>query len=445
MPPRSQRSHSQVFPHSRLGEYTNPQQIYYQESRNGQTFDYFPTLHPNQDSFDDSDSVINWTSVPRSSHSATNSPEISRPFTPAHDNFASQNSPYIRTPSSSFSNHSPISISATVEKLNSTFPIPLPTSYYTIPNPQSSPLSHTFLPDSPYTSDPVPLPGQVDNVVMSSVANTDPSWQFNGMPSSIQQSTWIQSDQVWPDPYHVSSPSTIFDPSAIKVEQTTPERHSMPLAMSPTLLMLTPGLANSQPGNEPIIKEEHTMPPHFEMPSPHYDEFCDNYTSVNDPSQPANYIDPPFPSISQPTPSPIPVPSRSTSGRRSSTRNSVASPRGVDWNIQKKSRGRHVPTIKSVYGTLENAIEVVDAMSAAGVKSDRPYLCVCGLCFQRNEHLKRHQNSIHSNFKPFACPAKDCNKSFSRRDNLFQHLHVHRKEDIPVGYQLPNARKRSPT
>lgn len=380
-------------------EYPNRQrQSFYPQSRGGgdqQPLEYFSTLSPNQESFDDPDSVINWSSVPRSSHSATNSPEISRPFTPTHDTFASQNSPYVRTPSSSFSNHSPISLSATVEKLNSSFPIPLSTQYYNMANSQSSPLSYPFLPDSPFTSNPLPLPGPGDNVVIHPSANIDPSWQFSDMSSAIlQQSTGIQPDQVWSDPYHQSN----FDPSAVKVEQSTPERHSMPLAMSPTMLMLPPNFANTHPGNEPIIKEEHTMSPHFEMPSPHYEESYDNYTSENDTSSTANYTTPPFPSVSQSAPSPIPVPSRNGYGRRPSARNSASSPR-VDWNIQKKSRGRHVPTIKSVYGTIENALEVVDAMAAAGVKNDRPYLCVCGLCFQRNEHLKRHQNSIHSNFK----------------------------------------------
>lgn len=162
--------------------------------------------------------------------------------------------------------------------------------------------------------------------------------------------------------------------------------------------MLAPGLADSHPGNEQLIKEEHTMSPHFGTPSPQYEESYDNYTSESDTPNPVNFIPPPFPSVSQSTLSSGSVPSRNGAGRRPAARNTASSSR-VDWNIQKKSRGRHVPTIKAVYGTVENALEVVDAMAAAGVKNDRPYLCACGLCFQRNEHLKRHQNSIHSNVK----------------------------------------------
>ena len=47
--------------------------------------------------------------------------------------------------------------------------------------------------------------------------------------------------------------------------------------------------------------------------------------------------------------------------------------------------------------------------------------------FKRSEHLKRHQRSVHSNDRPFAC--KYCEKKFSRSDNLAQHLKTHIKTD----------------
>ncbi|CAH7687384.1 hypothetical protein BY996DRAFT_4528606, partial [Phakopsora pachyrhizi] len=49
----------------------------------------------------------------------------------------------------------------------------------------------------------------------------------------------------------------------------------------------------------------------------------------------------------------------------------------------------------------------------------------CGKCFKRREHLKRHVLSIHTNDKPFKCHWPECNKTFSRHDNLNQHLKVH--------------------
>jgi 5-methylcytosine-specific restriction endonuclease McrA len=51
---------------------------------------------------------------------------------------------------------------------------------------------------------------------------------------------------------------------------------------------------------------------------------------------------------------------------------------------------------------------------------------VCELCnrrFRRQEHLKRHYRSLHTQEKPFEC--NDCGKKFSRSDNLAQHARTH--------------------
>jgi hypothetical protein len=51
---------------------------------------------------------------------------------------------------------------------------------------------------------------------------------------------------------------------------------------------------------------------------------------------------------------------------------------------------------------------------------------VCELCnrrFRRQEHLKRHYRSLHTQDKPFEC--HECGKKFSRSDNLAQHARTH--------------------
>jgi len=59
---------------------------------------------------------------------------------------------------------------------------------------------------------------------------------------------------------------------------------------------------------------------------------------------------------------------------------------------------------------------------------------ICELCnrrFRRQEHLKRHYRSLHTEDKPFKC--HECGKQFSRSDNLSQHSRTHGSGAILMG------------
>jgi hypothetical protein len=62
----------------------------------------------------------------------------------------------------------------------------------------------------------------------------------------------------------------------------------------------------------------------------------------------------------------------------------------------------------------------------------KTFVCeICNRRFRRQEHLKRHYRSLHTDQKPFEC--HDCGKKFSRSDNLSQHARTHGSGAIVMG------------
>ena len=53
---------------------------------------------------------------------------------------------------------------------------------------------------------------------------------------------------------------------------------------------------------------------------------------------------------------------------------------------------------------------------------------VCGHALASNQALQRHMLT-HTGEKPFKC--QDCGKTFSRKDNMRQHMVIHMRIDDP--------------
>jgi len=69
--------------------------------------------------------------------------------------------------------------------------------------------------------------------------------------------------------------------------------------------------------------------------------------------------------------------------------------------ITRKSRGRRVPNVYQVFGSFAKAAAVIAAggSKAPNARNAVCFIPGCGGCFLRNEHLKRHLISIHSQDK----------------------------------------------
>ena len=118
--------------------------------------------------------------------------------------------------------------------------------------------------------------------------------------------------------------------------------------------------------------------------------------------------------------------------------------KGGDSDGQKSSSSTTDQTADSTETTenttTSNPAPVARRGRKQSLTDDPSKTFVCSLCsrrFRRQEHLKRHYRSLHTQDKPFEC--NECGKKFSRSDNLAQHARTHGAGSmvIDVGLRTP--------
>ncbi|EAW10374.1 putative C2H2 transcription factor (Seb1) [Aspergillus clavatus NRRL 1] len=137
--------------------------------------------------------------------------------------------------------------------------------------------------------------------------------------------------------------------------------------------------------------------------------------------------------------------SLATSGKRTQ-----ASANGRSGHSEATSSSAQQSTTPSRQNSTANASSSSEAPSAPvsvnrrgrkqSLTDDPSKTFVCTLCsrrFRRQEHLKRHYRSLHTQDKPFEC--HECGKKFSRSDNLAQHARTHGGGSIVMGVIDTNA------
>ncbi|KAF3387624.1 C2H2 finger domain transcription factor sebA [Penicillium rolfsii] len=137
------------------------------------------------------------------------------------------------------------------------------------------------------------------------------------------------------------------------------------------------------------------------------------------------------------------IKSKKRNSRKSSRKNSNVEMEDEEEPVKKIAvahSGCNAPSVGSPCTDSEPAPVSVNRRGRKQSLTDDPSKTfVCTLCsrrFRRQEHLKRHYRSLHTQDKPFEC--NECGKKFSRSDNLAQHARTHGGGSIVMGVLDPS-------
>lgn len=257
--------------------------------------------------------------------------------------------------------------------------------------------------------------GEVINLSPPDPLTLDPSNIINGLTSVIKNKSGQGRVRIKQEKNHLS-----VQPSIIKIDLTEDDNiQDIPMNKYSSMSYHKNGQSNGQP----VVQS-----PTVIFPVPQFQN--NNFTSV----QTNNISYPPQTTvnISNSTPTVINVICSNPSESNSSLTSINQSPPS-SINMDDLRATNYIPTTAQTQQVPMSKITVVPTeennkkkQSPKSEETSKIHCCeVCQKTFKRREHLYQHVK-LHTGFRPYRCT--ECNKSFVRKEHLLRHMVLHSGE-----------------